>query len=122
MAAKILIVEDDKSLRHVFKSMLATAGYFVETAENGQEGLIKLEKFQPNLILVDVVMPVMGGFDLLRNLKADLKIPVIVLTGLNDNKVEMEARLLGADDFIRKDDIHLTELLEKVKKALKIKK
>ena len=122
MRAKILIVEDDKSLRFVFKSMLVTAGFEVETAKNGQEGLKKVDKYKPDLILLDVVMPVMDGYDFLKNLKADIKIRVIVLTGLNKEEVEMKAKLLGADDFLRKDDIHLTELLEKVNKVLKIKK
>lgn len=119
MAAKILVIEDDKALLFMFKSMLEKAGFSVETAEDGQTGLDKVDKYQPNLILLDVMLPVMDGYEVLKNIKPALSVPVIVLTGLHNEEVEQKARNLGADDFVRKDDIHLTELLEKVNSFLK---
>ena len=118
MAKKILVIEDDKSLLFMFRSMLEKAGFAVETAENGQIGLDKVDKFQPDLILLDIMLPVMDGYEVLKNLKPALSAPIIVLTGLNNEEVEQKAKNFGADDFIRKDNIHLTELLEKVNSAL----
>ncbi len=114
MATKVLVIEDEKSLLFMFKSMLEKANFEVETAEDGQTGLDMVDKFQPDLILLDIMLPVMDGYEVLKNLKPTVEIPVIVLTSLNQEDVEKKARLLGASDFVRKDDIHLTELLEKI--------
>jgi len=122
MEKKILVIEDDSLCLQLFKSMLSSAGYLVETAENGKIGLDKVRIFKPDLIILDIKMPIMDGFTVLRNLEPDEEgdlIPVIVLTSLDQPIEEEKARILGAKDFIRKSEVHLKEIINMVKKYLK---
>ncbi|MBU4332450.1 response regulator [Patescibacteria group bacterium] len=121
MAKKVLIIEDEESLRHMFASMLKTNGFEVETAENGELGFKKVKQWDPDLILLDLLMPVMDGYDVLKRLKSEDEgghIPVIVLTSLSRGEEERKAKLLGADDFLRKDDVHLQDIIDKIGKLI----
>lgn len=104
-AALILIVDDDTVGRMTLERLLQTEGYRVETAVNGLEGLDKAKKLQPDLILLDVIMPEMNGFEVCRELRKDSvlsDVPVLMLTALEDEESRLEGIKAGADDFISK--------------------
>ncbi len=119
MAKRILVVEDDKSLREMFQSMLSNAGYEIVPAENGRVALDRCRARVPDLILLDLLMPEMDGYEFLREFRTQgawQRVPVIVLTALDHTENEKMARDLGADDFLRKDQLHLHELLTLVER------
>lgn len=118
---KILVIEDDHNLRNNISELLAAEGYEVECAENGRIGLEKARKSYPHLILCDIMMPQLNGFEVLLELHKDpgtASIPLIFLTA----KVEMEnlrhGMKLGADDYLFKP-FDINELLDAVKTRLK---
>ncbi|MBF0573986.1 MAG: fused response regulator/phosphatase, partial [Desulfamplus sp.] len=102
---KALVVDDDMSNRMLFKVLLEQDGCFVYTAENGVEGVEMFKTINPDIILMDVMMPLMDGYEAARTIKAhagDHFVPIIVLTALNDPKDISKAIECGADDFITK--------------------
>ena len=117
----ILIVEDEKSLREVLSSKLVLEGYTVHAAANGQEGLnLALEK-HPNLVLLDIVMPVMDGMEMLQELRKDewgANVPVILLTNLNDSDKEFESMEKGAFGYLVKSDWKIDEVTAKIRETL----
>lgn len=107
--ASVLLVEDDNDIRSALKGFLRDEGYEVTTAENGAEGLRELEKEKPGLVLLDLMMPVMNGWEFLeeKNHKENLaKIPVLVISA-----VPGSPRIPGALGFIRKP-IDLNRLMD----------
>lgn len=119
---KILIVEDDKFLCEMYAAKLLEHGFEVDLAGDGEEGLRKIKEQKPDLILLDIVLPKMDGFEVLRALKRDplLKnVAVIALTNLGQ-KEEVEKGLgLGAADYIIKAHFTPTEVVAKIKRLLK---
>lgn len=116
--AKVLVVEDEEILLTALKEELATGGYDVEGASDGQDGLEKVKAFNPDLVLLDLVMPKMDGMEMLQRLKADSQtrdIPVVILTNLSDYERISEALSLGAMDYLVKANYKLEDLLDKVK-------
>ena len=102
---KILEVDDEAAIRRVVGMLLAQAGYHVILAEYGQIGYRKAQSDQPDLILLDLMMPVVDGFEVLRRLKGNPStshIPVIILTAKIDAASERECMYLGAVDYIKK--------------------
>lgn len=119
--AKVLVVEDEEILLTALKEELVTGGYEVEGASDGEEGLDKVKSFQPNLVLLDLVMPKMDGMEMLQRLKSDNQtrdIPVVILTNLSDYERISEALSLGAMDYLVKANYKLEDLLEKVKTVI----
>lgn len=117
---KILIVEDDQNLRQILVERLGGMGFSVDEAENGQQALNKIKAVQPNLVLLDIMLPGgMNGFDVLEQIKANpaLKdIPVIVLTNLDtEQKTALD---IGAIDYIVKANISLDEVVLKINNNL----
>jgi DNA-binding response OmpR family regulator len=105
MTQKILVVEDDPSVQSVVCFKLRTSGFEVFKANNGEEALAELNKTRVDLILVDLMMPVMSGKEFLVAMKksANTKdIPVIILTGKTLENEVIEGLALGADDYIKK--------------------
>jgi CheY-like chemotaxis protein len=102
--AHVLIVEDDKDLNAAYKIILEKEGHTVETAFNGQEALEKLKSFEPQLILLDLLMPVMGGLEFLKNfdLRAKPSIKVLIFTNMENSPEVAEAYSLGAHRCIIK--------------------
>lgn len=102
---KVLIIEDDNDIREMYRIRIAADGFAVGTAADGQIGIDKMKKFQPNLVLLDIVMPKKDGFDLLEEVrqtsdKEDIKkIPIIVLSNLASPIDIMEGKRLGAQDW-----------------------
>jgi DNA-binding response OmpR family regulator len=118
MAKKILIADDEKFINRAYSDTLQRAGYEVIVALNGEEALEKITKEKPDLILLDLIMPKMNGFEVLKKVKSHLKlkdIPVLVLSNLSQETDEAELKRLGAVDFLVKSDISLEELLTRIK-------
>ena len=126
MTAKptILLVEDDTFIIDIYQTKLSQSGYAVIPASNGKEALAHLEKSTPALILLDIVMPYMDGFDVLRELQKKeewKKIPVILLTNLSQ-KEDIEHGLdLGASDYLIKSHFTPSEVLTKIEALLQKK-
>jgi len=121
MAKKILIIEDEEVLTKVLKRKLVSEGYDVSTAKNGNEGLAKMKKEKPDLILLDIVMPEKGGFEVMEEMNKDeeLKdIPIVIISN-SGQPVEFErARKLGVDDWLVKTEFGPQEVLDKVIKQI----
>jgi PAS domain S-box-containing protein len=101
----ILIVDDDRAARDTLEELLAYEDYSIISASNGIEALEKATELQPDVILSDVMMPGMNGFELCRHLRADsllAEVPIILITGLDDDDSYLEGLKAGADDFISK--------------------
>jgi len=118
---KILLVEDETALIEVLKDKMENAGFEVEVAKNGVEGLEKACKPGISLILLDIVMPKMDGMTMLRSLRKEkgVKTPVIVLTNLGSDDDAKSALADGADDFMIKAEHKLDEVIEKINKFVK---
>lgn len=114
---KILIAEDDKFLLNAYRVKFTKAGFDIQIATDGEEALVILKTFRPDVILLDLVMPKKDGFAVLQTVKADpaLKnIPVIVASNLGQKEDIERAKSLGAIDYIIKSDILLDNLVKKV--------
>ncbi len=120
----ILVVDDEKELRNTLKSALESEGYDVITAENGLAGILMAQERKPDLILLDVSMPVMDGFTALFKLKqnpATKDIPVIILTGQYVDEENLERGFnLGAVEYLYKP-IRFTELVSRVRSVLRLR-
>ena len=104
--AKVLLIEDEESLRNLYTRILSSRNYTVETAIDGEDALLKLPMFTPDIIVLDIVMPRYNGMELLKVLKNDerhKKIPVVMLTALSEMKKITECLEMGAVGYITKD-------------------
>lgn len=114
---KIIIVEDEEILRNLLHKKLLAEGYSVEVAENGEVGLQKIRENRPDLILLDIIMPKMGGFEMLEEMQKDESIsgiPVIVVSN-SGQPVEIDrAQKLGARDWLVKTEFDPQEVIDKV--------
>lgn len=99
---KVLVVEDDSDIRELLTLYFAAKGYEVETANDGQEALAQLQQVQPDLMLLDVVLPKLDGWGVLTAVRAQSRIPVILLTSLDDTEDVIKGLSLGADDYLCK--------------------
>lgn len=118
---RILIVEDDSFLAGMYVTKLGLEGFHVELAGDGREGLKKAQADRPDLILLDILLPVMNGLDMLAQLKEDAAtrdIPVLLLTNLSQ-KGDIERGLsLGAVDYLIKAHFMPSEVIAKIKQLL----
>lgn len=115
---KILVVDDEDALRTVLSSELASEGYEVRTAADGQEAIAELEKDSYELMLLDIKMPRMTGFEVLKYVKEKHpKTKVVMLTGFADLKNALESKKLGAEDFVSKP-YDLVDLLTTIERVL----
>jgi len=118
---KVLVVEDDPLMSRMYLRVFTFEGFEIQMAENGQAGLDKLRDFRPDIMLVDVMMPVMNGEDMLVRLKSDpatKDIPVIMLTNLADPKAAEGMLAKGAAQYIVKSKYSPTEVTAIVKEML----
>jgi DNA-binding response OmpR family regulator len=102
MAKKILVVDDKAELRTLLKQYLTQEGFDIVTASNGQEALFVARHEKPDLILLDIMMPEMGGFEFMRSYSREADTPVILLTAKLDENDKVLGLELGADDYITK--------------------
>jgi len=115
---RILLAEDDRFLRKAAETMLKRAGFTVIPAADGEEALRLAREHVPDLMLLDLIMPKMQGFDVLKELKGAAEtagIPVIVLSNLGQDSDVQLARERGAHDYIIKSNIALEQLVERVR-------
>ncbi|MCK5085034.1 MAG: response regulator, partial [Candidatus Pacebacteria bacterium] len=123
--ARVLLVEDDDFLRKICKTKLEREGFDVSVAINGKEALKKIMEGDPQIVLLDIILPTMDGFEVLKRVKEDpskSSIPIIMLTNLGqENEIEKGFKL-GAEDYIIKAHLTVGEIIEKVKEILKKKK
>ena len=119
---KILIIDDEKSIRDIFTLVLQEKGYIVESAETGKDGISKARKFIPDIILLDMNLPDTTGIDVLFSLKGLLSnLEIIIITAFGTIKNAVEATKLGAYDYLEKP-VDNEELLLVISRALKVKK
>lgn len=120
---RVLVTEDDATMREMLVEALSDAGFSVDSAKNGKEALERMRKEKFDLLLIDVVMPVKGGFETLQAMKKDtaLKdIPVIVLSNVTHEKDRQKAQELGALEYFVKAHLALEQLITYIRdKALK---
>ena len=122
---KIILVEDDPFLASMYVSKLETANYEIMSEEDGKKGYELIAKEKPDLVLLDILLPGMDGFEVLKKLKdnEELKnIPVILLTNLGQKNDVEKGLDLGADDYLIKAHVTPSEVIEKIKKAVNNKK
>jgi DNA-binding response OmpR family regulator len=119
--SKILVIEDDPAIRKAVAEGLRQDNFEVETGGDAEQGMEILGRFEPNLILLDLILPGKNGFEFLKEIKASAKlskIPVIILSNLGDQEEVQQALKLGAEDFLIKADYNLSEVVEIIKKHL----
>jgi len=117
----ILIVEDDVFLADLYKTKFTLEGFKVNVAYDGEKGLEMAIKNLPDIILLDLVLPKMSGFDILKEVKSNNKtkeIPVILLTNLSQKSDVEKGLKLGADDYLIKAHFMPSEVVEKIKKLV----
>lgn len=119
---KILIVEDEKSLSLMYKTEFEEDGYHVLIADNGAKGLEMAVKEKPDLIILDIIMPELNGFTVLKRLKVNegtKDIPVVILTVLGAEEKKEEGEKLGATAYLVKAKLTPAEIYEKIKEYIK---
>jgi DNA-binding response OmpR family regulator len=119
--AKILIVEDDKFLRELIAKKLKNKGFDVVEAVDGEEGLKKIKEERPDLVLLDLILPGIDGFEVLARVKEDpnlAQIPVIILSNLGQREEVERGLKLGARDYLIKAHFTPGEIVEKIKNIL----
>ncbi|MDD5103578.1 MAG: response regulator [Candidatus Peribacteraceae bacterium] len=116
----ILIAEDDAVLREVYVKKFSIAGFQIRAVENGQEAITEIEKEKPDIVILDLNMPVLDGFAVLeRYPRAARAFPIVVLSNFGDTKNRERGIGLGADDFFIKSEMTIKTLLEKVNMLMK---
>ena len=117
----IVIADDDSFITHAYKAGLEEAGYLVIVATDGEEALKQIQALHPDVVLMELILPQLDGFSLLKTLSEDpllADIPVIVLTNLSQDSDVEEARRLGADDVMVKSDVSLQDVLAQIDRLL----
>ena len=120
MSKRILVVEDQPDGRQIIRDMLASTDYEITEAENGEEALVAIAKQRPDLILMDIQLPVMDGYATTRQIRADpalRSIPIIAVTSYALSGEEQKARAAGCDDYVPKP-FSPRELLAKIRQRL----
>ncbi|MFZ0819547.1 MAG: response regulator transcription factor [Candidatus Acidiferrales bacterium] len=117
-SATILVVDDEPQIRRVMRTTLASHGYVIDEAQTGEEAVEKLDAAHPDLILLDVNMPGMGGLAACREIRERSDIPIIMLTVRNTEKDKVRALDAGGDDYVVKP-FGIEELLARIRAALR---
>ena len=121
MAKKILLIEDEKIMVDLLRKKLTKEGYDVSVAWDGEEGLAKMKESKPDLILLDIIIPKIGGFEVMEEVSKDKelkKIPIIIISN-SGQPVELErAKKLGVKDWLIKTEFDPQEVLDKVIKQI----
>ncbi|NPV90801.1 MAG: response regulator transcription factor [Firmicutes bacterium] len=118
MLAKILVVDDDSKITSFLRRSLSFEGYSVESAKNGQEGLRLAEKYLPDLIILDLMMPVMDGWEMCRQIRQASEVPILMLSARDEVADRVKGLNQGADDYLPKP-FALEELLARVRALLR---
>jgi two-component system cell cycle response regulator DivK len=120
MSKHILVVEDQEDDRQIIRDMLAGTGYAITEAEDGEQALASLAKERPDLILMEIQLPSMDGYETMRRIRTNpalLSIPIIAVTSYAPNEEEQKARAAGCDDYVPKP-FSPRQLLAKIRNFL----
>lgn len=115
---KILFVEDDDALAGVYLVRLQAEGFEVKRVANGEEALAAATEYKPDLVLLDVMMPKVSGFDvldILRNTPETANLKVVMLTALSQEADRKRAQELGVDDYLVKSQVVITDVIDRLK-------
>jgi len=118
MAISVLVVEDDKHIADLLQLYLEKEGFAVTVADDGGKGLEKFRAIRPDLVLLDVMMPVMDGYALCRTIRAESKTPIIMLTAKTETDDKVTGLKAGADDYITKP-FEMKEVLARIEAVLR---
>ena len=118
---KILLVEDDDALASVYQTRLQAEGFDTRRVPNGEEALAAALEYKPDLILLDVMMPKVSGFDvldILRNTPETATVKVVMLTALSQDTDKERAESLGVDDYLVKSQVVIADVVDRIKRHL----
>lgn len=118
---KILLVEDDDALASVYQTRLEAEGFLVHRVPNGEDALASALEYKPDLILLDVMMPKVSGFDvldILRNTPETATVKIVMLTALSQDSDRERAQSLGVDDYLVKSQVVIADVVAKIKQHL----
>ena len=118
MAISVLIVEDDRNIAELLQMYLEKEGYAVTTAHDGGQGLAKFRSIKPDLVLLDVMMPVMDGWSVCKTIRAESDKPIIMLTAKGETDDKVTGLRAGADDYITKP-FEMKEVLARIEAVLR---
>ena len=118
---RILFVEDDDALASVYVTRLQTEGFDVKRVANGEDALAAALAYHPDLVLLDVMMPKVSGFevlDILRNTPETVNLKIIMLTALSQDSDRKRAEALGVDDYLVKSQVVIADVIKRIKQHL----
>jgi DNA-binding response OmpR family regulator len=118
---KIIVADDEQFITTAYTDGLQRAGFEVIAAHNGEEAYDLISKEKPDLVLLDLIMPKLNGFEVLKKVKSESElqnIPIVILSNLSQETDEVEAKKMGATDFIVKSDISLQDLITRINQLL----
>jgi two-component system KDP operon response regulator KdpE len=118
IGARILVVDDEAPIRRWLKVNLETRGYAVDTAETGGQGIMAFENQRPDLLILDLLMPGMGGIEVVQKLRAVSTLPIIVLSAIGEEAQKVHALESGADDYMTKP-FGMEELFARIRSLLR---
>jgi two-component system phosphate regulon response regulator PhoB len=121
---RILLVEDDDALANVYQTRLQGEGFDVRRVSNGEEALAAALSYHPDLVLLDIMMPKVSGFDvldILRNTPETANLKIIMLTALSQDSDKERADSLGVDDYLVKSQVVIADVIDRIKYHLGIK-
>ena len=118
MPQKVLMVEDDENIAQLLELYLEKDGFQVQIAGDGAAGLSANKTFQPDLILLDIMLPVMNGWAVCRSIRAESKVPIIMLTAKEETEDKVQGLELGADDYVTKP-FEIKELIARIHAVLR---
>jgi len=117
---RVLIIEDNLEIQEIYKINFESEDFMVKTSPDWLEGIVTLLEFKPDIIVLDIMMPKMDGFEFLKTIQeqSSIKIPIIICSNLNSKNDEKKAFLYWANLYLRKSDYEWYEIVEKAKKLL----
>jgi two-component system alkaline phosphatase synthesis response regulator PhoP len=121
MAAKILIIEDDRYISKMYQLKLSLDGFDVQVADNGRIGVEKVKEFKPDIILTDILMPEMDGFEVIKAVRADEEsksTPILIMSNLGQEDHIQKGLELGALGYIVKSQFTPSKVVDKIKEVL----
>jgi len=118
MKKRVLVVDDEEQMRRALRRNLTARGYDVTTAANGEEGLDLAAACPPDVILLDLLMPVLDGLEFTRRIREWSQVPIIILSARGEEQAKVQALDLGADDYVTKP-FGLEEVLARIRSALR---
>jgi len=121
MSAKILIIEDDRYISKMYQLKLSLDGFDVQVADNGRIGLEKVTEFKPDIILTDILMPELDGFEVIKSIKSDpdqKTIPILIMSNLGQEDHIQKGLELGALGYIVKSQYTPSKVVDKIKEIL----